>query len=346
MAIISGGQSDFFGLDIGTADLRVVKLKGSGPTKTLERFGSIPIDPHIAAANQIFDKHGFSLAIQQLVSKVGIKTKNVAVNIPTQFVFTTVVDMPKMAHDELQKTIGFQAASFIPTPPEKTKIDWAELGDSKETGKVEVLITSSPNEFIEARMRLVEAAGLNVIAMEPDGMAIARSMISADAPLPQLLLDVGMTSSDLVITKDGAPHLARPLPAGLQNFVRAASQNLVVDSAQAQQFVLKFGMAQDKLDGKVYNSIVNVVDGLLSEVDKSIKFFAQRYGGIKMERIIVTGAASIVPDLPLYIANKFGINVEIGNAWRNVSVPANMQSQAMSVSSHFGVAVGLAERSR
>jgi multidrug efflux pump subunit AcrA (membrane-fusion protein) len=37
-------------------------------------------------------------------------------------------------------------------------------------------------------------------------------------------------------------------------------------------------------------------------------------------------------------------NVEIGNAWRNVSYGQDKQNDLLSVSSQFGVAVGLAER--
>src|SRR5690606_41240621 len=68
------------------------------------------------------------------------------------------------------------------------------------------------------------------------------------------------------------------------------------------------------------------------------------YPSIKLDRIIVTGGASILPEFPLYLANKFGVNVEIGNAWRNVAFPADRQNELLAVSNHFGVAAGLAER--
>jgi Tfp pilus assembly PilM family ATPase len=40
---ILSGVSDFFGLDIGTSSIRMVQLRGSGPTKTLDRYGSAPM---------------------------------------------------------------------------------------------------------------------------------------------------------------------------------------------------------------------------------------------------------------------------------------------------------------
>jgi Tfp pilus assembly PilM family ATPase len=127
--------------------------------------------------------------------------------------------------------------------------------------------------------------------------------------------------------------------------LKAAIQNLNVDEKQAEQFVFKFGLNKDKLEGQVYQAISNSVDILVSEVEKSIKFFSTRYNGTKIERLIVTGGASIIPEFPLYLANKFSVNVEIGNAWRNVSFSKDRENELMAISNQFGVAVGLAERS-
>jgi type IV pilus assembly protein PilM len=191
---------------------------------------------------------------------------------------------------------------------------------------------------------MLEAVGFNVIAFEPDTFAVMRSIVAPDATLPQMVIDVGARSTDLIIVINGAPRLTRSIPAGTEAIIRAAIAGLGVDATQATQFVYKFGMSRDKLEGRVYNSIVSVIDNLVSEIEKSIKFFQGRYPNQKLDRIIVTGGASTLPEFPLYIANKFGVNVEIGNAWRNVSFPASRQNELLSISNHFAVACGLAER--
>jgi type IV pilus assembly protein PilM len=190
----------------------------------------------------------------------------------------------------------------------------------------------------------LEEVGFNVIAFEPDTFAVMRAIIAPEATMPQMVLDVGSRSSDLIIVVNGAPRLTRSIPVGTEAIIRAGIAGLGVDAAQATQFVYKFGLSRDKLEGRVYNSIIGVVDGLVAEIEKSIKFFQSRYPNLKMDRIIVTGGASTLPEFPLYVANKFGINVEIGNAWRNVSFPASRQNELLSISNHFAVACGLAER--
>ncbi len=345
MALLSGGQSDFFGLDIGTTSLRAVQLRGAVQPQSLAHYGDTALDPAIASGGSITDKHRFGQILSELVKKSGISTKNVAINIPSSRVFTTIVDMPKMDPAELEKTIRYQADSFIPMPLNKSKVDWQIIGDSPTAAlKSEILLSSVANDFIEARLGLVEVGGFNVIAMEADNMALARSVVAPESVNPELILDIGNITTDIVIVKESVPRIVRSIPIGSQNIVRSASQLLAVDPVQAQQFVYKFGLSRDKLEGKVFNAIIGVIDSLVVEIEKSIKFFVGRYVNAKLDRIIVTGGASTLPELPLYIANKFAINVEIGNAWRNVNVPATAQNEVLAVSSHFAVAVGLAER--
>jgi type IV pilus assembly protein PilM len=344
MTVLSG-VTDFFGLDLSSSALRAVQLRGSGAVKVLERYGQMPVNGNITMSDSKIDQQKLAEQLKEFLHQVGISSKNVAVNLPSHRVFTTVIDMNKMAPNEVAKSIKYQVESYIPTPPDESKLDWAIIGDSpKDATKMEVLISSVPNEFVEKRLDMLESIGLNVIAFEPDSMALTRAVIPADVMAPQMVLDISHKSTDLVIAMNGAPHLSRAISTGSEAIVHAAVQNLHIEPKQAEQFVLKFGLGKDKLEGQIYNAIIGTIDTLMAEIEKSIKFFNGRYPNAKIERIIVTGGASTLPEFPLYIANRFGISVEIGNSWRNVSFPASKQNELLATSNHFAVAAGLAER--
>ncbi len=338
------GVSDFFGLDIGTSAVRLVELRGGGPVKQLVRFGYVPIDIKLSMSDSKPDQQKVAQIIKDLLVQARILSKNVVVGIPSQRVFTTLVDVDKLSEAELAKSIKFQADSIIPTPVSESKIDWAIVGDSpKEQGKAEVLLTSVPNDYIEGRLDLLESIGLNVIAFEPDNLALSRALLAPDAVNPQMVIDVGQNSTDIVIVANGAPRLTRSIPTGASAIVRAAVQNLNIDEQQAHQFVYKFGLGKERLEGQIYNAVITTVDILMGEIDKSIKFFMNRYQ-VGLERIVVSGAGAVIPEMPAYIANKTGLNVEIGNSWRNINVGSAQQADLMSLSPYFGVASGLAER--
>ena len=339
------GVSDFFGLDIGTSSVRIVQLSNSNGPRQLLKYAMAPVDGKLAFSDSKADRQKIADKLKVILDQAQITTKNVAVGIPSSRVFTVVVDIERLNPQEMAKTIHFQADSLIPTPVAESKLDFAVIGDSpKDPNKVEVLLSSVANDFVEGRLDLLESIGLNVVAFEPDNLAMIRSVVSPDVLQPQMVIDIGTKSTDMVITMNGAPRLTRAIPTGSDAIVKAAVQNLNIDNNQAQEFVFKFGLSQSKLEGQVYNAIISTVDLLMSDIDKSIKFFQARYKDVKIEKIIMTGGASSLPEFPLYIANKFGINVEIGNAWANVQYSPDRQNELMALSNHFAVAVGLAER--
>ena len=338
-------KSDFFSLDIGTTAVRLVQLHNSGGNQlSLVKYAYVPLENTLSLSESKADQQKLAQVIKQLVDRAHVSTRNVAVGIPSNRVFTTVADVERLPANELAKSIRYQADSLIPTPLAESKIDWTLIGDSPvDKTKQEILLTSVPNKFVEERLDLLESVGLNVIAFEPDNLAMARALAAPEAGA-QLLLDVGRRSTDLVVVLNATPHLTRSIPTGVEAIVRAATQNLNIDEKQAEQFVFKFGLSKEKLEGQVFHAISGTIDLLSTEIEKSIKFFQTRYIGSNIEKIVVTGGASVIPEFPLYMANKFGLNVEIGNAWRGVSYSRDRQNELLAISNQFGVAVGLSER--
>jgi type IV pilus assembly protein PilM len=177
MSLITG-VSDFFGLDLGTTAIRLVQLRGTGPVRQLVKYAHTPVDSSIAISDSNADQQKLVQILKDLLGQAHVTTKNVAVGIPSQKVFTAVVDIDRLSPSELAKTIRFQADSLIPTPLAESKIDWAMIGDSpKDKTKLEVLLTSVSNDFVEKRLDMLESIGLNVIAFEPDNLALARSLL-------------------------------------------------------------------------------------------------------------------------------------------------------------------------
>jgi type IV pilus assembly protein PilM len=343
MALFST-SSDFFALDIGTTAMRVVQLRGSGGQRSLAHYGSAAIDHKLSQSDSANHQSQLLDALRKLVHEAGISNKNVVVGIPSSKMFTTVTDFPKLPGKELEKTIMYQADQFIPTKVDDSKIDYAVIGDSPvDSNKVEVLLASVTKKYAESRLDMLESIGLNVIAMEPDAFALSRAVVG-DAQEAIMVLDMGASATDLVVLYGNNPRLVRSIPVGGETLLKAAEQNLSVDDKQAMQFIYKFGLMQDKLEGQVFKAIAPSVDSLVGEVEKSIKFFTARYKNVPISKIIVTGRASVLPDFPVYLVNKTNITVEIGNSWLNVSYPKNIYNDLMSVSNQYSVAVGLAER--
>lgn len=344
MAIIKG-VGDFFGLDIGTTGVRVVELAAAGPGRwSLRHYGYAPVDVKTSLADSAEAKHRLGEIIMTVVGQSGIKTKNVAIGLPANKTFITVVDMPNMSPSEMASNIKYQLDQYIPMAVDEAKVDHATLGPSlHDPSQQEVLLASTEIAYAEDRLDFIEGLGFDVIAAEPDPLAMIRSVLPAGVADAQVIIDMGEQVINVAVTYGGVPRLVRSIPNGLATLVYAAVQNLGVEEDQARQFILKFGLAADKLEGKVPQALESTLEGFVSELQKSVKFFQTRYPSLAVTDLILTGYAGAIPQMPEYIANKVGIRASVANPWQFVSVPAN-DKNLLAAASEFAVAIGLAQR--
>lgn len=340
------GLGDFFGLDIGTKAVRVVQLSRTGAGWSLVHYGYTPVDSKITSGDSPEARRRLGEAIMTAVGQAGIRTSNVAIGLPSNKTFSTVIDVPKVSEQELRAMMKYQVDQYIPMSSDEAEVDWVLLGESLHAqNQYEVLLTSTSKTYAEERLELVEGLGFNVIAEEPDAIAMVRSLSVTDSQDARLIIDMGENSTDLAVVYNGAPRLIRMIPTGLSSLVRAAVQNLNVQEDQARQFILKFGLAPDRLDGQVLRAIDSTLDNFSSELIKSIKFFQTRYPNTAVSSILLSGFGSVIPQLDSYVMNKAGIQSIVADPWQRVQVSQSDQQQLAPIASEFAIAVGLAQRS-
>ena len=340
------GVGDFFALDIGTDALRMVQLSGSMQHGwSLGRFAYVPISRQVLQDASDAGKRRLGETIKTSASQAGITTKNIAMGMPSNKTFTTIIEVPTQDRKSMEKVVRYHADQYIPMPIDDAKVDFVILGPSPNDPKItEVLLSCTAISYAEERMELVEKFGFNLIAQEPDAIAMSRALVPPNTLDARLVVDFGEDSSDLSIIF-GGPRLVRMLPGGLSVLVRTVANSLNVKESQARQFILKFGLAQDKLDGQVFKALDQPLENFASELTKSVRFFQNKYPTVKVSGIMLSGFAGVIPFLPEYLEAKTNISTTQGNPWSMVRVTEQQKQALAQVASEFAVAIGLAERS-
>jgi type IV pilus assembly protein PilM len=340
------GMGEFFALDIGTNAIRVVQLKRTANSWSLEHYGYAPIDSKLTSSDSEEARRKVAEVIMTAVGQSGIKAKNVVIGLPSSKTFTTIIDVPMSSEAELSSTMKYQIDQYIPMTIDDAKVDWALLGPSlRAQNQQEVLLSSVAKNYSEERLELVESLGLNVIAAEPDPIAMVRSLTPPGTQGAILQLDMGETSTDIAIVYGDAPRLIRTIPTGISSLVKGTVSNLNVQDDQARQFILKFGLAPDRLEGQVLRALESTLDNFAAEITKSIKFFETRYPSVVTEGILLAGFAAAIPQFDSYLAGKVGKQVHIANPWQGVQMSENDQKQLGPVATEFATVIGLAKRS-
>lgn len=336
----------FFALDIGTTALRVVELAHSGSGWDLRHYAVKQIEPRLSLSTAAKDKKDLSIAITDVIAQSGVKTKDVAIGIPSNKMFASVVEIPTVSKAEMNATIKYQAENYVPMRADEAKIDWAIIAPSPvNKDKTEILVASVQNTFTEARLDMLENdLGLNVVAIEPDSIALTRSLLPDGITDGRLIVNMEDSATDIIITLGSAPRLIRSIPIGFASLVRMTKQNLGIDDQQAKQLLLKFGVDGNNLQGQLYRAVHNIIDQLNMELVKSTKFFKTKYQGTNIGSALVSGYTSVLAGFPNIISEKVGLTAQVATPWQHVNVPSQDQATLAPISSQFAVAVGLAER--
>ena len=340
-------MGDFFALDIGTNSIRMIQLSGNTEKGwTLDKFAYVPVDQKITKDDSETGKRKLGEIILGAREQAGIKTKNIAIGLPARKTYTAIIEVPNAPQRELTQTVKYEADQYVPMSVDEAKIDFAVLGISpNDAKKAEILLSSTDNAYAESVMESVEQLGLNVIAQEPEPIAMVRALAPVGVQDARMIIDLGETSTDLVVMYQGSPRLVRSIPGGLLSFVRTVENSLKVRDDQARQFILKFGLAQDKLEGKVFEALKSTLEGFAMEMTKSVRFFQNRYVGAQVGGIVLSGFSGIIPFMAEYIEMQTGVATTQGNPWQYVKVTPAQQQMLLPVASEFAVAIGLAERS-
>ena len=341
------GVGEFFALDIGTNALRLVQLTGDMEHGfALSRYAYVPVSPTMMQDTSPLGKRKIGEAILGAVKQAGIKTKNVAVGMPAGKTYTAIVEVPNASEKQLKNTVKYEVDQYIPMSVDEAEFDYTLLGVSpNDPSKAEILISSTSKTYAEDRLELIEGLGLNVIAQEPEPIAMARALLPVGSKEARMMIDLGEKSADIVVMYQGVPRLVRSIPGGLNNLIKSVTEMLDVREDQARRFILKYGLAQDKLDGQVFKAMESDLEGFATELSNSVRFFQSKYANVPVIGIVLSGFAGMIPFIAEYMEAKTGIQTVQGNPWQLVQVTPEQQQALQGVASEFSVAIGLAERS-
>lgn len=337
-----GKNTKYFGLDIAQSGIRLVELDAGTDKPRLKHYGVIPTNMSVESdAESITEEIGGK--IKQLVAQSKSSAKFAVVGLSAKNSFSNLVNTPKLSKKDLEGAIRLQADQYIPMDYDKVKVDWDVVGENS-AGQMEVFVAAAPKTTVNKVLKIIQYAGLDLLAIEVNAAALARSL-TQDQEVALAILNIEDTYSDIVISYASKPYLVRSIDVGNETLVRTATKTLNVDEAQAREFVYKFGLTKSKLEGQVEKALKPAMDSLVAEVNKSVDFYHTQHPEVKIEKLVLAGGAASIPELPVYLANALGLSIEIANPWASVSYPASMQDTLMQYATQFSVATGLALRS-
>ncbi len=212
----------------------------------------------------------------------------------------------------------------------------------KEDQNLKILLTAAPKTLVERYLRIFKSAGLEIVSLETESFALERSLQGGD-PAPVMIIDIGAVSSDIVVINNGIPILNRSIDVGGVTITKAIMSSLNVDITRAEQFKRDIGFS-DLGEDNLPNVIKTSISPIINEIKYCLDIYLSQAGTNNIEKIILTGGSSWLPDLAKHLSKILDVKVIIGDPWDRVVYPLELKPVLKELGPRFSVAVGLAMR--
>lgn len=352
------------GLDIGSSAVRAAELerrRGSAPR--LIRYGEVPLPPGAVVDGDVVEPEVVAEAVRQLWGITGIKGRGVAVGLASQRVTVRQIDLPDLPDDELAAAVRMQGQDQLPMPVDEALLDFIvvsryPVGDDRRN--IRVLLVAAEREMVERLLGAVTAAKLRPVVVDLDAFALLRSLATAGvpgentdaSPPTEVVVDIGAMLTKFAVHRGGHPLFVRMTRFGGAGSTQELQHVLDLTWEQAEKAKLDAsgGMAagaQLDSDDERVRVLQRGVQKAITEVRHSLDFFRSQHDDMEVQRVLLSGGASLAPDLADQLETSLDLPVAQGDPLRAVDAtrrrgaPKNAGEETPFLAVPVGLALGL-----
>lgn len=361
MALFSSSPA-FLGLDLGTSTLKVVEIidrkkrlevtayaQANLPNLLLQPGGSVE-DALRSTAN----------VVSQMLDKAATTSEYVIAALPSSVVFSTVLMLPDLPEADLTKAVHFAAREVVPTSLDEMVLGWSRLGERPhmettaavadlstpqslvaKTTTIPIFVTAAPKAIIDRYLKLIDLLKLKMHALEVETFPLARSLLQQSTD-STLIIDVGDLATTYHVIEQGAARISHTIEYGGQNITLLLAKAAAVTIEEAEQQKGQYGVVESA-PSLVRETILKGLETIIDQARRIQESYTKQTTR-QVSRIILIGGGANLPGLSETCSRLLSRKTSIGNPWKGLAYPEELELFLTESGPRYAVAVGLALR--
>lgn len=337
------------GVDIGTTNIKMVELSSSGSEIELENYGVLETFSYLDRPNAAIQSNYFKIVeettaglLEKLFKSFKPKTKDVIMSLPIFSSFLTVFELPFQDMKEIERAIPFEAKKYIPLPLEELEIDWAMIKKDEGKSSAQILLIAVPKDLIVKYKKIAKLAGLNVVTLELESVALARALIGSNKD-PALLADIGSQSANLSIVDGGYLLSNENLTTAGAEISHVLARGMGISQERAEEFKRIKGFNVSPQEAEIVDLMLPIADYFGSEISRAVAIYKEKTGK-DIKRIIIAGGTANLPGLADYLSQTLNLSVERAWPFEGIKYQPFLEPLLKEIGPSLAVAVGLAKK--
>jgi len=287
------------GIDIGSVSVRAVEVEGATKGRpTIVRTQEVPLPSGAAKSGEVLETHTVASALKKLWTVGGFKSKNVVLGMGNQRVIARDLVMPKMSLDQIREALPFQVQDMLPMPVSEALLDFYPISEAEsESGPmVNGLLVAAVKQSVLANVDAAILAGLSPVGVDLIPFALSRLQSRAFGGSETIaLVDVGSSTTNVVIIIGGVPQFVRIIPAGGNDATLAVSMSLEIEEGIAENAKRVLGMTPSSINPEhrpILEHIHRATAELLNSIRNTLVYFDNTHQVANVERIVLSGGGA------------------------------------------------------
>ncbi len=349
MALFGQSKPSYLGVDFGAGGIKLVELMNEKGRARLVTYAFIERPVADAERNYLDDPAGTVDLLKKMLKKAKTTTRRTVSALPIASVFSSIISVQKTAKSEdLKEAVNWQAKKLIPLPLEEMTVDWKPIVSptaNPDDKYLQVLLTGAAKTLIKKYVDVFSAAGLELLSLETEALAMIRSLIGRDRS-PTLLLDIGTIRTNILIVENGIPFVSRSVAKGGADITKEMALALGMSEDQAESMKIDAAAMASMYDAGFPKLFEKALAPILSELTYSTNLFLGQKSNQdkRLDKIILTGGGALLPRLAEHLSKAMNLRAYIGDPWARVVYPEALRPVLNQIGPRFGAAIGLAMR--
>lgn len=336
-----------WGIEVGSGALKAVKLVRDGDSVTVVDVAVIPHKKPLSAP-EVDEKETRRVALGQLISQHDLTKSQIAVSVPGNQSFARFANaIPATEPKQIPALVEYEAKQQIPFPLEEVQWDFQTFAEA-DSPLISVGIFAIRTETVMDQLAKWQDVGRvpDIVTLNPLAVynAIAYDQAFTEASPGTVIIDVGTTSTDLIIA-DGAKLWVRTFPIGGHQFTEALVTAYNVSYLKAEK--LKSEAETSQAARQILQALRPVFSDLAQDVQRSIGYYTSQPQNreAKLTRVLCHGNTFNLPGLKKFLSQQLQLEVTMIEGYPRITkfaspaIEAKFKAHAHELAPSIGLAL-------
>ena len=331
-----------WGIEIGAFAVKGIKLERDGDGIRVVDYSLIP-HPRVLSEPGVEGQDVLRVSLGAFVAQNDLSGESVAVSVPGHSAFARFAKLPPVEPKKVPDIVKFEAVQQIPFSLDEVEWDFQTF-QNPDTPDIEVGIFAITKQKIQQQLDLLADVGVtpDVVTLSPVAVynALAFDLQFSEKTPGTIVLDVGTTSTDLVVAEAGRVWV-RTFPLGGHQFTDALVNAFKLSYTKAEK--LKREAEGSKHARHAFQAMRPVFGDLVQDVQRSIGYYQSLHPDAKLVRLIGLGSTFKLPGLRKFLKQQLQIDVYRMDQYKRLSVEGagagDFQSASLNIATAYGLAL-------